>query len=651
MRRWVLAGALAYVAVCEAAALLDVSLGPLTARETHFVVLVAAVWMCGTGAERHTGTERLAWRLMTAAIASWTLGEVYYTQVLWDDPKPPELSPADIGYLAFVPLAVVAIGLLARVHWSQRSVGNLLDGAIVATACGSLCAAIVVESVTAQSATLLSYPICDLVLFGMLVGTLTGREWHVDRSWLLLMAGVLLFFTADSMYVVEVAGGTYAAGGWLDAGWWVGLLLIGLAPHQDHERGRTRRSPAVLTFASPLVTGLIAIGVLTACWAFQLNALAAVLADVALLGVTARLGLAFTERATTLGALLKETVTDALTGLGNRRGFESDLRKACADPGGGWILAIFDLNGFKTYNDTFGHPAGDGLLQRLAARLDAAVDPPGRAFRMGGDEFCVLARLRGRDHERELMRMRIALSEEGDGFTVTAAAGVISLDEGFSAPADALRAADQRMYAEKSGGRLSAPRQSAEVLKRALTERGRPQPAPAEQAAPLAAAVARQLGLPPQRVQDVRLATELRDVGMIAIPDDVLDARGPLTESQWQFIRRHTQVGERIVAAAPALEPVAAIIRASHERWDSTGYPDGLGGDRIPLGARIVAVVDAFDALQRPRPHRPACSAEDAMQELERSAGTLFDPAVVAALAVLTHPGAGVPGVGEAVAH
>jgi two-component system, cell cycle response regulator len=147
--------------------------------------------------------------------------------------------------------------------------------------------------------------------------------------------------------------------------------------------------------------------------------------------------------------------------------------------------------------------------------------------------------------------------------------------------------------------------------------------------AELAEAVARALALDAEQIDHVRHAAALHDVGKMAIPDAILDKPGALDEAEWEFIRRHTIIGERIVAAAPALRPVAALVRSSHERWDGAGYPDALVGEDIPLGARIVSVCDAFDAMVADRPYRTGMDAADALTELERCSGSQFDPAVV----------------------
>ena len=129
----------------------------------------------------------------------------------------------------------------------------------------------------------------------------------------------------------------------------------------------------------------------------------------------------------------------------------------------------------------------------------------------------------------------------------------------------------------------------------------------------------------------MRAGAELHDIGKAAIPDAILSKPGPLDEGEWAFMRRHTLIGERIVASAHALASVAKLVRSSHERWDGGGYPDGLVGEASPLGARIIFVCDAFDAMLADRPYSAPLAFEPALAELDRCAGTQFDPQVVAA--------------------
>jgi HD-GYP domain-containing protein (c-di-GMP phosphodiesterase class II) len=150
-----------------------------------------------------------------------------------------------------------------------------------------------------------------------------------------------------------------------------------------------------------------------------------------------------------------------------------------------------------------------------------------------------------------------------------------------------------------------------------------------DEVAALAQAVGRAIGLSSDDIDVLVRAAELHDVGKVAVPDSILEKPGPLDEADWSFVRQHTIVGERILSAAPALVPVAKIVRASHEYYDGSGYPDGAAGDEIPLGARIVTVCDAYGAMTTDGPGREALSPEAALHELRSCAGRQFDPKVV----------------------
>lgn len=171
--------------------------------------------------------------------------------------------------------------------------------------------------------------------------------------------------------------------------------------------------------------------------------------------------------------------------------------------------------------------------------------------------------------------------------------------------------------------------QTRDVLLSVLSERDRGLGEHVASVAELAGRMGRSMGLEDEQLQHLRRAAELHDVGKIAIPDSILFKPGPLDDSEWEYMRRHTVIGERILLSAPSLEPVAKLVRSSHERVDGTGYPDNLSGEDIPLGARIVAVCDAFDAMVGDRPYQEAKSPEQAVEELKRCAGSQFDRAVV----------------------
>jgi two-component system, cell cycle response regulator len=334
--------------------------------------------------------------------------------------------------------------------------------------------------------------------------------------------------------------------------------------------------------------------------------------------------------------------TDSLTGLANRRKLMRDLEESsrALDAERPLLLAMFDLNGFKAYNDTFGHPAGDTLLRRLARSLDGAVSGSATAYRIGGDEFCVLGGVAASEWHSLVERATHALSDSGEGFEISAAHGAVILPRDATDAANALRLADQRMYAVKATGRKSAGRQTTDVLLTVLAERDPRLATHLDEVTELCAAICSRLGLPDEEVTPILQAASLHDVGKAAIPEEILDKPGPLTDEEWTFMRRHTLIGERILGVAPALADAAKLVRSSHEAFDGSGYPDGLRGEAIPLGSRIIAICDAYDAMTSTRPYRAAMSSEVAVAELRRCAGTQFDPAVVDAFAVEVRTGA-----------
>ncbi|HEY1358276.1 MAG TPA: HD domain-containing phosphohydrolase [Thermoleophilaceae bacterium] len=327
---------------------------------------------------------------------------------------------------------------------------------------------------------------------------------------------------------------------------------------------------------------------------------------------------------------LEQAFTDPLTKLGNRRLLAEDLRERfdSLSEDEPVALMVFDLNGFKGYNDTFGHVAGDALLARLGAKLADAVEPDGAAYRLGGDEFCVLLRA-GADLDDRLVAASDALTEVGGEFTVGASHGVVLVPAEADTPDHALQLADERMYSAKHGRSSGTRDQARDVLMRSMSYRQPSLHDHSSQVADLSRRIARRLGMDAEEIDVVTRAAELHDLGKVGIPDVILEKSDMLDQSEWEFMRQHTILGERILNAAPALRPVARIVRASHERWDGCGYPDGLAGDAIPVSARIIAVCDAYEAMTTDRPYRRSIGHDAACEELRGEAGRQFDPLVV----------------------
>jgi diguanylate cyclase (GGDEF)-like protein len=345
-----------------------------------------------------------------------------------------------------------------------------------------------------------------------------------------------------------------------------------------------------------------------------------------------------------LQAANERALTDGLTKLGNRRRLELDLqaRLAAATGDNELVLVLFDLNGFKSYNDTFGHMAGDALLRRLGEKLNAAVGGRGLAYRLGGDEFCVVLDRAPRDMQASIATAREALAERGEKFTVGASFGAVVLPREATTVEYALQLADERMYSQKRTIRSAlSDDPTRDVLMRVMQAKQPSLEDHSSEVARLCVRVGRRLGMNGEELDALARAAELHDIGKVAIPESILEKPGPLDDAEWALMRQHTILGERILGAAPAWRPVASIVRATHERWDGAGYPDGLAADRIPLAARVIAVCDAYEAMTSDRCYRQGRTADAARAELRREAGRQFDPQIVKlVLAELEEPAA-----------
>ena len=278
--------------------------------------------------------------------------------------------------------------------------------------------------------------------------------------------------------------------------------------------------------------------------------------------------------------------------------------------------------------------AGDMMLSHLGRNLADAIAPRGSAYRLGGDEFCVLLPADPARAAPLLAAASSALTSRGEGFMVDASMGQVAIPWEASNATQTLRLADDRMYAHKGGRRGSARHQARDVLMQLLRERQPDLHVHLHRVGQLALAVGRRLDLTAEQLDELARGAELHDVGKAAIPGAILSKPGELDAGESAFMRRHTIIGERILGEAPALAPVAALVRSSHERWDGGGYPDGLAGEEIPLGSRIIALCDAFDAMTSARPYATRLDDQQAMAELRRCAGSQFDPQVVDAFAL-----------------
>ena len=591
--------------------------------------------------------ERAAWLLIGGGLAAWTAGDAYWAFHLSDQQEVAYPSAADAARLLMFPAAYAGIVLLVRARVPRFHASLWLDGAIGALAIAAVTAAVLYPAIERAThgdvgavATSIAYPLGDLLLVGFVVGAVALTGWRPGRGFLLIALGLALNAVANGINLYRDATGVTLGHSAVDSLWLLSALLIALAAWIPPTRSAALRIESRRLLAIPSFFAAIAVALQIYNQFQPLNRFVAAFATATLGVVIVRMALLFSDHLHLLAVTRRESQSDPVTGLGNRRRLMLDLGDAI-ESGRPHVFALFDIDGFKAYNDNFGHPAGDALLGRLGKNLAASVRPAGAAYRLGGDEFCVLCQIEGAGGDGVVALGSAALSEAGKGFTSSSSNGSVLLPEEADDPSTALLLADRRMYAQKRLRSHSAERQTRSLLLRILREREPELDEHLRSVASLAVLLARRAGVEGEELDVVARAAELHDVGKIAIPERVLRKREALTAVERELIRNHTVVGERILAAAPAMVPVARLVRSSHERWDGSGYPDALEGEEIPIGARVIAVCDAFDAMVSLKPYRTPMRSGEALDELRRCAGTQFDPWLVGLFCEYVQPQVG----------
>lgn len=407
------------------------------------------------------GRERSAWLAIAAAVLCWGASEIYWTAVLLDDPAPPYPSPADIGYLAFYPLAATGVYLLVRSRARELDWRLWMDGLIAALGTAALGAALVFEFVadhasgtTIEVATTLAYPLGDILLVSLVVGVVALTRWRPGRTWSLLLTGLAALVVADVAYTLQTTDASLPGGNWIEPIYLLGAVCLGAEAWQSRAdtiqpvaRFDGWRELMIPAFFAAVMIGLFAMQYFS-----QTGGLTSMLWAATMIAVIARLGISVRENK----RLLELVRTDQLTGLGNQGRMQVDLGALCDrakdEPA---TLLLLDLNGFKRFNDTFGHPAGDSMLARLGSQLSDAVGSDGSAYRIGGDEFAVLIsgeEGRGKDVAK---RAAEALTARGKGFELGAAWGAVTIPAEADTAAAAMQLADVRMYAQKESRRVA----------------------------------------------------------------------------------------------------------------------------------------------------------------------------------------------------
>jgi len=361
--------------------------------------------------------------------------------------------------LLFYPCAYAAIGLLmrARLRVADRSI--VLDGLVAALGAGSLACAfwlspllVATGRTTPELLTSLAYPICDVVLLGLLVGMATLTGWRFDRTSLLLGLGLAAMVAGDVAFLVQSARGSYVEGGLVDVAWPAAALLLAAAATLPSSPTPRARLADGRVLAVPVLFSFVALGVLVWGAFGAVGGPAVALAIAALAAVVVRMASSVREHQREVDSQRVEARTDALTGLRNRRALIEDLGEVfrLADRERPSLLLLFDLDGFKSYNDAFGHPAGDVLLAGLGRRFETAVGPAGRAYRLGGDEFAALVSADPMTATPTRRAAVEALSLRTPTFYTGTSVGEVSLADEARDVSGALRIADRRLYGDKA---------------------------------------------------------------------------------------------------------------------------------------------------------------------------------------------------------
>lgn len=333
-------------------------------------------------------------------------------------------------------------------------------------------------------------------------------------------------------------------------------------------------------------------------------------------------------------------LTDELTGLHTGDALTDDLQALRAKEDGEiepHVLLLLELDGLQRYAQSFGLPAGDALVARLAWRLADGCPPNASTYRLGGGRFAVLSRLDADGPTALIDVAAAALSERGEGFNVRGLCGAATIPAEVTATARAIELADQRLAVQRQEQVDSPPAGLRQIMLRRLRVTRGVEMGTGCTMGELARSIAERVGLDHTAAARTALAAELHDIGKAAIPREILSKPSALDDHEWVFVQRSPAAGERIVSVTVPGQDVAAIVRAAGERYDGGGYPDGLAGDAIPLEARIVAVCGALEAMLSERPYRPARSLDAALSELRSGCREQFDPSVVDALADILH--------------
>ncbi len=633
------------------------------------------------------GLEHRFWGLIVGASALLLVSESWWTlYAVMVDPRGPQVPWA--GQILHFASAALFFGVILtmteyvndppamRARFYFDLVGALVVLYPFVYLYGALPALDGIAGVPLPSApaVLAVYPVLGAMMIGSSLAVVVGWKAHEWRSWeRLVTAAVALFGTGlvlQMAWYPAMYASSYSGSSWysvvLGFGYYVLFMAVVYRATSADAQPMTRPWPAprvvptwfariypvLLAVALPVI-GAIAFGMSDTPLGLPVLFAAVVLAILLVI----RSWLASLERV----QHRLQSIADPVTGVFNRRYFSEtadDIVDGCADARVPLYLAIFDVEDFRRVNALLGHQQGDALLKAIAGIIAEEAPRHARVYRLGSDELVILAP--GEDvgqavdvARRVVLRVRRQLSA-GRVVPIEVSAGIAGFPD-HGVDASALLAAASRARERARGGdnepifvsdgsvtsadadtvrraKMRTLRATVRALAEAVDARDSATKNHSSNVADLATALAQMVGLDEPRVQLVGLAALVHDVGKIGVPDSVLLKPAPLNAEERTLVECHTLLGERILAPA-RLDDILPLVRSHHERWDGTGYPDGLSGEQIPLEARILAICDAFETMTTGRPYRAAVSIDEALDEIERGAHTQFDAALATSFA------------------
>ena len=322
---------------------------------------------------------------------------------------------------------------------------------------------------------------------------------------------------------------------------------------------------------------------------------------------------------------------DQLTGLYNRRFYEEELKRLDTKKNLPMTIIMGDLNGLKLINDSFGHTTGDEILKKVADVMVKVCRADNIISRLGGDEFVIILP-KTNTFEAELIIKRIndlLLKEKLGSFGLTISFGYETKNNEEEKVQVIFKKAEDNMYKRKlfESPRMKANTTSAIIS--TLHEKNKREAQHSNRVSLLCKRMGEALGLPENKVEELKYVGLLHDIGKIAIDESILNKSGKLTDNEWKEIKRHPEIGYRILSTVNDMAKMAKDVLYHHERWDGKGYPSGLKKEDIPFVSRIIAIADAYDAMTSERSYRKALSDKLVLEELQNNAGSQFDPTLI----------------------